>query len=98
MTPVLDPDSDNLPKLEELPLVEGGPKYASWFWGPDDQVRVTFSRLLAVWLSLCEVHDSDIVADIARSSQSLDATTSCRCSTAHQDRRKGGCQVSLPIP
>ena len=40
-----DPDSDNLPKLDELQPIEGAPRYASWFWGLDDEVRPTLSCL-----------------------------------------------------
>lgn len=33
-----EPESDNLPKLHELPPIEGAPRHASWFWGPNDEV------------------------------------------------------------
>ncbi|OQU94843.1 hypothetical protein CLAIMM_01135 [Cladophialophora immunda] len=33
-----DPDSDNLPKLKNLPKIPGAPEYAAWFWGPDDEL------------------------------------------------------------
>jgi hypothetical protein len=33
-----DPDSENLPKLNELPKIPGAPEHAAWFWGPDDEV------------------------------------------------------------
>jgi len=35
---IFDPDSDNLPKLSELPPIPGAPKYAAWFWGKDDEL------------------------------------------------------------
>ena len=33
-----DPDSDNLPKLRDLPKIPGAPEHAAWFWGSDDEV------------------------------------------------------------
>ncbi|KIX91945.1 uncharacterized protein Z520_12334 [Fonsecaea multimorphosa CBS 102226] len=38
---VWDPDSNSLPKLEELPAIEGAPHYAAWFWGKDDEASST---------------------------------------------------------
>ncbi|KAF7187493.1 hypothetical protein HII31_11117 [Pseudocercospora fuligena] len=31
-----DPNSGSFPTIEELPTIEGAPKYAAWFWGKDD--------------------------------------------------------------
>lgn len=38
MATLFDPESEYLPKLDELQPIEGAPKYASWFWGPHDEV------------------------------------------------------------
>ncbi|EXJ67385.1 uncharacterized protein A1O5_09398 [Cladophialophora psammophila CBS 110553] len=36
--PSFDPDAEKLPKLSELPSIDGAPSNAAWFWGKHDQL------------------------------------------------------------
>ncbi|EXJ86929.1 hypothetical protein A1O3_03883 [Capronia epimyces CBS 606.96] len=50
-----DPDSDCLPKLNELPKIPGAPEHAAWFWGPNDEVK---SRAFTFIMQLSESFSS----------------------------------------
>lgn len=44
-----DPNSNSLPKRSELPDIPGAPKGAAWFWGQDDEVRMSWRYTLIVF-------------------------------------------------
>lgn len=41
MAMLFNPRAEQLPRRSELPTIPGAPIGAAWFWGPDDEVRIS---------------------------------------------------------